>query len=1003
MGVTSDERVIQAAAAYAVTWSSVTWNGSTNTVSGTLKNETSGSLAMTLVIGIYGEEHRLIHAVTEVTEMQAGETRAVVIPVGEVDAQSVRSVKLMSWDNLTDLRPLSHSVEVNTVSLSPVTEAKLNPYLLFTGKVTRSFSTDTAMKLAADVTQYIDENAKKITSATGELEWKYGQGHVRLNTARSQAVTGKLAAANGVELKDVRITSTNEFGNIAVTSMDGSPIETSRKLLIQAFTENIPYGFRTEASGTDGTRKITALGGGPMNVRNIEATVLLKQMNDISKVYALDSNGRVQRELPVTTVSGGVTVQLPADTMYTLVERNGLQDPYVPAPIVNKPPVYVWWEGESPVSTNFGQFANSDFGAETLPTTRHLLSGGDWLDLGPTQVDEANPPSATYEINVPENGQYSFFVRKFWLHGPFHWRFDGGEWKTLDRNITLLDDTFLRRFIGANWVSMGGVALTPGKHTFEIKLMKETGESVAALDAFLLTKQSFLPSGLVRPGEKLGLAEPGYWAFEPDLEQPGQVTPIDLTYLNEKRAGQSGFIRSEGEKLLLGNGQEARFWGINSGLEVLNLENSDMDYMAGQLAKYGVNAVRLHGELFDENGVITDDTLSRMHYFVHAMKNKGIYTNLSYYFVLWSDMTNAQDYKQPGYEFYDWNKNPFGLLLFDKKQQEVYKKGLRKMLTAPNPYENGTPLAKEPAIANLEIQNEDSFLFWTFADWKYPDKVKQNLYSQFGQWLVARYGSIDAAYDAWGPLQKEWADVPEQTVMQVEEIGPTPWATGEEGDHKRRRDQLRFLVETSRDFYQEMVDFMRDDIGSESMISASNWITADPQKLEALERYSYEPADIIDRHAYFEANHGATNGMVYTVQTGDTFKPEPVVTKPDTNPVKMIHNEGHPSMISEITWTNPTPYTAEGAFFMAAYGAMQGIDVLHWFAMNKPGWSTKIDKWPINTPGIMGQFPAYALMYRRGDIKEAPVVASEKLNMESLYNLKGSSIYESLNVDDFRK
>ena len=38
---------------------------------------------------------------------------------------------------------------------------------------------------------------------------------------------------------------------------------------------------------------------------------------------------------------------------------------------------FVWWEGESPIKTNFPK--ETYFSPSTFESKRHLLSGGDWL------------------------------------------------------------------------------------------------------------------------------------------------------------------------------------------------------------------------------------------------------------------------------------------------------------------------------------------------------------------------------------------------------------------------------------------------------------------------------------------------------------------------------------------------------------------------------------------------------------------------------------------------
>jgi hypothetical protein len=861
--------------------------------------------------------------------------------------------------------------------------------------------------LSIDVSEYIDHTNKKIRSVTGELEWDYGIGVATVNTPASQGATGRLNSLNRIELNDVVIESNNEFGTVVVVALDGQPIQTSKRLLIQAMTEDKAYGFRSEpvldgSGSATGEYTITALGTGPMNVKAIDTSVVLKGMDDILQVFVLDQNGYYRESVTGQTEAEGYRIDLLPDAIYTIVERTGIEHPSEPVTLPAEDPVYVWWEGENTIEDNFPE--TSHFAPETLPDTKHLLSGSDWLTVDVDNWgDREGAPYAAYEIEVPEDAEYTLYVRKFWHHGPFYWRFDEApEWSYLGWDITLLDDVYLRQFINANWVSMGSVHLTAGKHKFEIR-MDENYDFTGGFDCFLLTKQPFMPSGLLKPGEKLNLAEEGWFAFEPDFDPFAPSSLIDLSRLNEETAGQNGFVQRDGDKFLLGNGEEVKFWGVNVGTDVLNLEKPDVQYLAKKLAKYGVNLVRIHGKIFDENGEISPKALDRYHYFVSAMKEQGIYVVLSYYFVLWWDMRNAQEFQQPGEQFSDGTKEPFGLLLFNKKQQELYKKGVRKLLETPNPYAGGLPLAQDPAVAMIEIQNEGNYLFWTFADWRYPDKIKQELYGYFGDWLTEKYGSIDNAYEAWGPLQKAWNDTPEQGLMEVEGISSIPWATGQDGDSKRRRDILQFLTESQRAFYEEMTEFYREEIGAQSLLIASNWITAEPRMMEALERYTYDAVDVVDRHGYFDPGHTATNDMYWTIQVGDRYKPRPAVLNPDLNPVKVVHNDAQPSMISEITWTNPTPYGAEGPFMLAVYGSLQGIDALDMFAVGNPAWLTKWTVWPVMSSTMMGQFPAFALMYRRGDIAEAPNVVLDRVSLDSLYRLEGTKIFESLNLDQARQ
>ena len=86
------------------------------------------------------------------------------------------------------------------------------------------------------------------------------------------------------------------------------------------------------------------------------------------------------------------------------------------------------------------------------------------------------------------------------------------------------------------------------------------------------------------------------------------------------------------------------------------------------------------------------------------MKQAGIYTILSPY---WGSHTDVL----PNWGIPD-NANLSALVFFYPKVQKAYKNWVRKLYTTPNPY-GGVPLKDDPAVAIIQIQNEDSMLFYT--------------------------------------------------------------------------------------------------------------------------------------------------------------------------------------------------------------------------------------------------------------------------------------------------
>lgn len=660
---------------------------------------------------------------------------------------------------------------------------------------------------------------------------------------------------------------------------------------------------------------------------------------------------------------------------------------------------YVWWEGEKPAATNFP--ARTHFMASNYGEKRELLSGGDWLSSsGKRGAEEA---FARWTVEVPESAEYHFWTRKFYTHGPFRWRFDQAEWQNVGRDVALADSTPLAKFIVANWVSLGKVNLTKGKHTFEIQLdLKPGEEATAAFDCFVLTRQPFSPRGKLKPGEKSGKADEGFFAWEPALDPFKADALLDLRHLNERVAGQSGFLKGEGFDLKLGNGQPVRFWAVNIGPNNLEQEPAAIDFLAKRLAKLGVNMVRIHGTPFrlGEKGVANEKFLAALQYAVAAFKREGIYSSISFYFPLWFEV--RPEHGIAGYETIQ-NKKPFALLYFDPQMRETYRGWAKALLTAKNPH--GPVLAREPAVGIVELVNEDSFFFWSFNTRNIPAAQWAKLEAQYGQWLVKRYGSIDKAIAAWGGGRHKNDDAGRNRAGLYEAWDMTSAGAKAGGPAKAKRvgDQVRFLTELQRAFYASTTKYLKEDVGFGGLVSASNWTTADPAMTDALERYTYAATDVIDRHGYFGGKHEG-DGASYSVRAGHAFEDAAAVLNPEKLPIQAMQVDGHPQIISEIGWTNPNRYRADFPFIAAAYGALQGVDGVFFFAVGSNYLNDgTINKFPVSTPIVAGGFPAAALVYRRGDVKEAATVVQQVVNLEDLFAMKGSGASTAEALDELRK
>src|SRR6185369_8694604 len=108
----------------------------------------------------------------------------------------------------------------------------------------------------------------------------------------------------------------------------------------------------------------------------------------------------------------------------------------------------------------------------------------------------------------------------------------------------------------------------------------------------------------------------------------------------------------------------------------------------------------------------------------------------------------------------------------------------------------GRTLLEEPAVAALEIQNEDSLFFWTFSEDRIPDPQLRILEKMLGDWLVKKYGSLESAMAKWnGPKVK-------RDATSEGRVGFRPlWAMFNEKT-LRDQDTARFLLEVQTRFYE---------------------------------------------------------------------------------------------------------------------------------------------------------------------------------------------------------
>jgi len=497
-------------------------------------------------------------------------------------------------------------------------------------------------------------------------------------------------------------------------------------------------------------------------------------------------------------------------------------------------------------------------------------------------------------------------------------------------------------------------------------------------------------------------AEEDWIAFDLKPDPFGSDSAINLRFLNERFAGEHGFISiTNGQFIHSANGEPLNFWGVNGPPH--ELTGDALKKCARMLAKRGVNMVRVHGGYFDERGELDMTKVKHAFEIVEAMKAEGIYTHFSIYFPLWL----APKSDSPFLKGYSGGKHPFAVLFFNPDFQAQYRTWWKALLTTPSPA-TGKTLVAEPAVAMLEMQNEDSLFFWTFSEDNIPDPQLRLLEKMFGDWVRAKYGSIETAFSKWNQLKVK-RDAPEEG-----RIGFRPIWNLFHDKTLRDQDTARFLFEVQTKFYKETYAFLRQ-LGFKGPITPSNWITASPEVFGPLEKLSYASSgDFIDRHGYFSCNHkgensawSIRNGHTYSDRSALHFDPEePGKPRQFVHPAMDPHYAGQPSMISETTWNRPNRFRSEAPLYYSVFGALQHTDAIVHFALDGANWSVKpgyfMQPWTLMSPAMMGQFPAAALIYRRGLVASGKVLAKVRLNEDSLFQLKGTVLPQDAALDELR-
>jgi hypothetical protein len=491
------------------------------------------------------------------------------------------------------------------------------------------------------------------------------------------------------------------------------------------------------------------------------------------------------------------------------------------------------------------------------------------------------------------------------------------------------------------------------------------------------------------------------FAATADMSRPSE---FDMTAWLDGPAGKHGRIVRRGGDLIY-NGKPIRLWGINACYNSCAPVKEMADQRAAFYARYGINAVRFHkfADGVKSQGILAGDSflnfdaeaLARMDYFVSALKNRGLYVKLSPNFgvQLWpKDLERVPFAKELGAPDGGVIDTGNGSIYLSREVQDLQIEQMVKVLKHLNPH-TGLTYALDPAIAVIEIINEESVLFGGAQDClKKVPTLRQRTSERFFQWLKARYGTQEKLMAAWG--QESWNSFEYEKLTgddwesgRIVPAGCHPWyldpaqlAGSQAFRRQRLLDTMRFMVELQDEFYARYVQAIRA-AGYEGEILASNW-----QAGRAYSHYANLHSDyrvgLIDRHNYFG---GSRAGRIDTAS---------MLAVPGSGSLSagMQQVEDRPFMLSEWIHCAPNEWGVEGPAIIGAYGmGLQGWDVSFLFQNRDTGRFVELiyddtrDVWQALAPQVLGVFPAVSRQVLRGDVTEAGDVAVRNVHAPSLF------------------
>jgi hypothetical protein len=206
---------------------------------------------------------------------------------------------------------------------------------------------------------------------------------------------------------------------------------------------------------------------------------------------------------------------------------------------------------------------------------------------------------------------------------------------------------------------------------------------------------------------------------------------------------------------------------------------------------------------------------------------------------------------------------------------------------------------------------------------------------------------------------------------------------------QRVRDMSEFYIEVQRNYFKEMLAYLKNELGVKVPINGSNW-NVGPADLASM-----SDADYVDNHSYWDHPSFPKepwSSIDWTVNNTPMVKNSEGGTIPAL--FTGVPEVGKPFTVSEYQHPFPNQYHIESTVFSLGYSAFNDADALMYFAYDEP-YEWNIDKingyFQVNRNSIlMAQFPSVSHAFRSGYIKPSVSPIELSFTRDTLYSIPGN-------------